>query len=399
MTTAYDSWETEHKLAYLCARQAYYIDDKIYPKKYRTFATNSLKRTAVHADGETCDYKSRQSEDQMGMWLNRATKTVFLGFRGTDLDPRRFLGRLPEDYGKKISDECTRLRVRFSSLPFSNVSKCLCSDDRCDLGISRETVIETVTNTYCDIGWAVGRYAVLGTVPDTIATRQMKSDDFELKGGNSRCSEYSDCYADIRVALKNLNGDRRSRFAHKDPKHDHARKAAIALSDAFTDWNFVCCGHSLGGSLAMAAFLELQMLEVPSRWYGFNSAPISNFDTQITKMGKWESVYDSALHVRMFDDGVSCPLGDTYYLSGIKTITYKNKDDSRTHQSRGINVDTTSHGLWPFKRCTTQIFAFTNFPESSHSTLSKSFTPSDSEWSGSASRRSESRSVTTAFTP
>lgn len=119
----------------------------------------------------------------------------------------------------------------------------------------------------------------------------------------------SDCNADIYISRKNP----------VDDKHKFTRIHALSIIKSLgASKPVILCGHSLGGSLAMNAFIATQENKEPIFdelrkkvfYVGFNAALLSNWDNSLERLiqdnVQWQY---QAIHHRITRDLVSVGTG------------------------------------------------------------------------------------------
>jgi hypothetical protein len=249
--------------------------------------------------------------------------------------------------------------------PFFPEESIPCSISYTKSATSREAILADTT----------AEFAQLESIPllsawqiETLKKQRRGDGQWEqLKGG--RGAPYSDFIADAHIGSVFL-GSRN--LAEMDAKHkaavDHATKYADKLIEHYPKVEFVFTGHSLGGSLAFAAFLQAKVKypQVKSWYVGFNAATLSNYEDVISELRtNTPHVFsvtgdivrlDHAIHYRNEGDLIS--VGSGAGAGGglgnwVNTISYSVPTSARGYLWLFKEADTAAniHGHWTFYRC------------------------------------------------
>lgn len=430
--TPYVNFDFRSKVAFWASVQSYFYDPKMILRnfseadarliyKYRSNDNVRKNFTVVHKGvSRLFEYLSEDSTDQCAVY--KFKNMLVFGFRGTDtVDPMRYLKFIPKDYdlhiarslvypdisvgdimkgeiatydavGNEVShrkldispEEFARELNKFENskfrtrgTPVLNMSdsrqNCPCNIVSCpstkqNKTITRETILDGLNAQICTIG------IVPASTTITRAKGQVINELDNISGGGF-ASDYSDCASDIRVAIfagTNIT----SRYSlvdssnRGDIKHVKAYEHAQKILDKYPLKIALCCGHSLGGSLAMHTHLKFRETELAGAslvhyFVGFNPAIIRNFQSRISAItrdaGSLRKFQNTTITYRNLSDMVSngvigYGLDVINPYGSVPTFTYRKENDTSTNE--GKNSDTLTHGLWTFGEtgCKSKIF-------------------------------------------
>ena len=371
LPTPWSTWPDVSKVAFEAAEMAYAYDLSLYSSpeaaeanaKYRT---NELRRHDFPSALGTMFYRSAWSTDQCAVFTCR--NMIMLAFRGTDFDPNRYLGFVPDDYDEnlmrqlRIWGDSASLTVEegLNKLPFSLIERCKCTMTKCDEKTfkSRENAIGKVSDLYCHI--------------DPSTSIREETSNLILRGGLGRCSSFSDCAADLRIAHFGLPGNKWATELMNDPKHVQAMHTAIdalrRFKETFENPVVVCTGHSLGGGLGLYTHLELNLRDQVqwehSYFIGFNSALLGNYYKMANRLSAKNALWPThAVSYRDKYDIVSRGALESDKGS-VQVIDYKRP---KSPGAWLLNLsDTLTHGLWIFKSCGMKAESETTFGNDFH---------------------------------
>jgi hypothetical protein len=367
------------------------------------YRSNDTKRGDFFIDGARLAYASDASSDQLAVFTSGAV--LVLAFRGTDMDPARFVGSSVPDtpmttfalesrHAEKQRYEVAVARALkergFASLdaapfaPTRNVLRVCTSrpkkDVEVDANMTRDAVIEAATKEYANINPLLG----ISFLETSERPRQASVDALRLQGGMTmHIAKMSDAAADAALA-KVYTTSLSSRYdsAHvrdaltlfNDAKHATAARDALAFVERWLQlWDpkahpqVLLCGHSLGGSLAHFALLHVlrtrpELLDSVC-FVGFNAALLCNFeylarDGVSSARGYTKKLSARCVHHRNHVDFVS---GGAFRTAGgtfIPTYEYKQADDTRWERGAGLRAlaessftHTGTHGLEALLLC------------------------------------------------
>lgn len=119
-------------------------------------------------------------------------------------------------------------------------------------------------------------------------TQDFQKSTLALEAGGGLASQDSDCASDILIARAAAGGQYET-FRNDDLKHKYSRMHALDVYRFFRGKPWILCGHSLGGSLAMNAFIGLtENEEVVTKeeiyYVGFNAAILANFNVPLQRL-------------------------------------------------------------------------------------------------------------------
>ena len=310
---------------FYASAQAYAYDFSLFRPEVQADAMRYASRKSVRKSLGELDYVSKLSRDSVAVFLSKGpNKNVVFAFRGTDLcDPLRFLNYVPNDYEETIQ-EIVHERSGYSGLFGSADFNSRFNEDQ------KRAFLFEATSRYCRMDSVYG-----------LSTEEHNAKYFNvaiqggLGGGYYYAAPSSDCKAD-NVIFKSSVGVYGENVA-RDYKHLETSKWALYVLEylklRFSIQSIVFTGHSLGGSLALHAYLRCE--DDRKMFKGFNAASLKNLD------GLHRAMNGSAMHYRIYRDTTS-------YLTGryVPTTAYVIEDADVEFASLA-NED--FHGLQMFK--------------------------------------------------
>jgi len=310
---------------YFASAQAYAYDFSLFKPEAQADAMRYASRKSTRKSINDLDYISNLSRDSVAVFLSKGpNKKLVFAFRGTDLcDPLRFLNYIPNDYEETIQEivfDETGYEGLFGSAEFNARFN---EDDK-------RFFLREATARYCQMDSLYG----LSTEEHNSKFFNVSSDYYGLEGGYNAAPN-SDCKADnvIFKASTGVYGENVARDSKHIETYQWTRDVIKYVSVRFNIQTIVFTGHSLGGSLALHAYLKCD--DERKMFKAFNAASLKNFD------GLHRALNKSAIHYRIYRDTTS-------YLTGryVPTVSYviENADVEFTSLS---NED--FHGLEMFK--------------------------------------------------
>jgi hypothetical protein len=290
-------------------------------------AMRYASRKSVRKSIGELDYVSKLSRDSVAVFLSKGpNKKVVFAFRGTDLcDPLRFLNYIPNDYEETLQEIVVE-NSGFLGLFGSDEFNRRFNEDQ------KRAFLYQATSRYCQMDALYG----LSTEEHNAKYFNVALQGGSLSGGYFYAAPNSDCKADnvIFQASTGVYGENVAR----DYKHIETSKWAQRVIDAvkvrFNIESIIFTGHSLGGSLALHAYLRCD--DERKIFKGFNAASLKNLDGLHRALNP-----STAVHYRIYRDTTS-------YLTGryVPTIAYVIEDAANEFTTLS-NED--FHGLQIFK--------------------------------------------------
>jgi len=345
MTDPYSSFRDWEKLGFHAALNVYGYDNTVRgTKRYRSNLNN--RGTIYLEDYTRMNYlrggQMQINNDSVGFWYHDSSRSLVVGFRGTDTaDPERFLGFIPDGYKERLNETMNALNPLGIELPYN--SFCSCDKPiRCEGPLSYEKVLEKTTKMICDFGVFHRGFDY------NLYGRERQTFDYSISGGDIyRCMPNSDCNADQNILNANFYSD-----ITNDPKHTEVfnwvldRLQRNVIKQIRECERIIFAGHSLGGSLALFSFLEASQsgLFDPTKLYftGFNSGNLKNFDkVNFPTDQNWR---DRCHAHRIRKDIVSYRYG-----TKVPTYTYSRPDMTSGEEPHNRLSGPNIHGINTFK--------------------------------------------------
>ena len=386
MGVPFQNWDTASRVAFTACRQSYAYDKALYTDApelltYRT--SNAVRSDFVLNDGRTrARYMSDESSDQLAVFCCGAV--LVLAFRGTDSDPMRFVGLIPDTpisswnehvrgrpppkkpYAMAIQEAIKRRENKthkvledFPFAPEFNATRACTSSIDKDVEktffMTRDSIIDEASKQYADINPSTYIHDVFA--PPDVVGRLRRAPTSHLQGGAMFIDPWSDAASDAALSAVYMRHrwdsapPSAARQLLNDPKHKAAAEVALTLSDTWIkQWRetdvtpaVLLCGHSLGGSLAYLAYL--QVLKANPKWVkrmnfvGFNAALLVNFDYLTAEIGNLTQAATEmrkrCVHHRNHVDFVSGGVASVAYGKHIPTYAYTQNGDTRSEKTAG----------------------------------------------------------------